>query len=188
MNRLSGPMLRKRKGPHHGGPDPVASGGLVEALPASARELLLGRAARYASSPTLARRIPRRSRGRTSTRWYLHCPYWKSPLSDHLLSAVIAQSISRRGAPLTARGRARARGRGRRGGAPRPRATRWSTRASLRARAPRSRSVERRARRGTCPSSARQPATVPRPGGPPDARGRPPPRGVRARRERGRRA
>src|SRR5207249_11917210 len=91
MGRRTGPESRKGKGPPDGGPDPVTSGGLVEALPASARELHLGRAARYASSPTLARRIPRRSRGRTSTRWYLHCPYWKSPLSDHLLSAVEAR-------------------------------------------------------------------------------------------------
>jgi len=26
----------------------------------------------------------------TSTRWYLHCPYLKNSLSDHLLSAVVA--------------------------------------------------------------------------------------------------
>src|SRR5207245_9454433 len=31
-------LARKRQGPPEGGPDPVTSGGLVEALPASARE------------------------------------------------------------------------------------------------------------------------------------------------------
>src|ERR1700689_3064670 len=52
----------------------------VEALPAEK-----GGALR--ESPTLARRFPVRSRGHTSTSWYLHCPYLKSPTPDHLLSA-----------------------------------------------------------------------------------------------------
>src|SRR5438445_97177 len=50
--------------------------------------LRLGRAARVASSPTLARRFPVGPGDRASTRWYLHCPYCLKSLPDHLLSAV----------------------------------------------------------------------------------------------------
>jgi len=56
--RLNRPVdtLERRTGPHKGGPDPVTSGGFVEALPATAPERAGRRAS--ASSPTLARRFP----------------------------------------------------------------------------------------------------------------------------------
>src|SRR5712691_3544265 len=68
------------KGPARGPFSPVTSCYFEEALPAE-----IGGALR--ESPTLARRFPVRSRGRTSTSWYLHCPNSKSPTPDHLLSA-----------------------------------------------------------------------------------------------------
>src|SRR2546423_5832054 len=54
------------------------------------------RAARVASSPTLARRFPVGPGDCTSTRWYLHCPYCLKSLPDHLLSAVPARYRSAR--------------------------------------------------------------------------------------------
>ena len=50
--------------------------------------------ARYSAGRRVTRRPPRWLgdspwvRGRTSTRWYLHCPYLMKSLPDHLLSAV----------------------------------------------------------------------------------------------------
>ena len=38
---------------------------------------------------------PCRSQGHVPTGWHLHCPYWKSPLPDHLLSAD-SEKCSRR--------------------------------------------------------------------------------------------
>ena len=52
--RLAAHAPEKERGPHEGGPDPVTSAEVVEALPAG----LLGPAARNAESPTLARRFP----------------------------------------------------------------------------------------------------------------------------------
>ena len=53
--------------------------------------LVVGRAARNAMSPTLARRFPVGPGDGTPTRWYLHCPYCLKSLPDHLLSAVVAR-------------------------------------------------------------------------------------------------
>src|SRR5262249_14345817 len=47
-----------------------------------------GRAGRHGLAPHAGWAFPRRGGGPASTRWYLHCPYWDLPLSDHLLSAV----------------------------------------------------------------------------------------------------
>ena len=41
----------------------------------------------YASPQRWLGDSPCRSRGHAPTGWHLHCPYWKSPLPDHLLSA-----------------------------------------------------------------------------------------------------
>jgi hypothetical protein len=83
-------LPEKTKGPREGPLLPVTSLDFVEAFPAD-----YGGASR--ESPTLARRFPVRSRGHTSTSWYLHCPYLKSPTPDHLLSAVALNLAHRSG-------------------------------------------------------------------------------------------
>ena len=75
----------KDEGPREGPFGPNTSLYFVEAFPADQHDGCS--AARLRESPTLARRFPVRSRGHTSTSWYLHCPYLKSPTPDHLLSA-----------------------------------------------------------------------------------------------------
>ena len=78
----------KERGPRERPPVPVTSGGLAEAL--SCHDPRVNWAGRRVTRrpPRWLGDFPVGPGDSTSTRWYLHCPNKKSPLSDHLLSAV----------------------------------------------------------------------------------------------------
>ena len=87
VNRRSKGGRKKKRAAPWDGPQPVTSLDFVEAFPAD-RPLRAILRRVYASPPRWLGDSRVRSRGHTSTSWYLHCPYSKSPTPDHLLSAV----------------------------------------------------------------------------------------------------